>query len=145
MGSALAGIVALLIILWFMHKYVRANPTGMSYLLQKGGGILAIIAAALITARGELAIGLPLAFMGFGLLGWCKTDIFSSRSARVARVKSAFLDMEIDRATGAMRGRVIAGRKAGADLDALDTVTLSALLAEFDEESRRLLAAYLDR
>jgi hypothetical protein len=147
MGSALAGIVALLIILWFMHKYVRANPTGMSYVLQKGGGILAIIVAALVTARGELVVGLPLAFMGFGLLGWLKTDMFGmrGRSAGSARVRTAFLDMEIDQATGAMRGRVVAGRKAGADLDALDTATLTALLAELDEESRRLLAAYLDR
>jgi len=103
MGSALAGIVALLIILWFMHKHVQANPTGMSYLLQKGGGILAILAAALVTARGELAVGLPLAFMGFGLLGWLKTDMFGMRrrSARITHVRSAFLDMEIDQATGA--------------------------------------------
>src|SRR3974390_815105 len=147
MGSALAGIVALLIILWFMHKHVQANPTGMSYLLQKGGGILAILAAALVTARGRLAVGLPLAFRGFGLLGWLKTDMFGMRrrSARITHVRSAFLDMEIDQATGAMRGHVIAGRKAGADLDALDTATLTALLAELDDESRRLLAADLER
>jgi hypothetical protein len=149
MGAALAGIIALLIILWFMHKHVQANPTGMSYVLQKGGGILAIIAAALITARGELAVGLPLAFMGFGLLGWIKADMigtwFGPSRQRVSRVRTAFLDVEVNQATGGMRGRVIAGRKAGADLDALDTATLTALLAEFDEESRRLLTAYLDR
>jgi DnaJ domain len=147
MGSALVGIVALLIILWFMHKYVRANPRGMSYVLQKGGGILAIIAAALVTARGEFAVGLPLALMGFGLLGWVKTDIFAGwgPSGGSARIRTKFLDVEVDRATGAIRGRVIAGRKAGAALDALDTATLTALLAEVDEESRRLLTAYLDR
>ena len=148
MGSALAGIVALLIILWFVHKYVQANPTGMSYVLQKGGGVLALIAAALVTARGELAVGLPLAFMGFGLLGWLKTDVLGGwgrPSGGSARIRTAFLDVEVDRATGAMRGRVIAGRKAGTALDALDTATLTALLAEVDEESRRLLTAYLDR
>jgi len=147
MGAGLVGIVALLIILWFMHKYVRANPRGMSYVLQKGGGILALIAAALVTARGELAVGLPLALMGFGLLGWLSTDMLGAArpSGGSARIRTAFLDVEIDRATGAMRGRVIAGRKAGAALEALDVATLTALLAEVDEESRRLLTAYLDR
>ena len=31
-ASALIGIVALLIILWFLHKYVQANPRGMAWL-----------------------------------------------------------------------------------------------------------------
>jgi len=149
MGSlALLDIVAILIILWFVHKYVRKNPTGVSNVLQKGGGIVAIIAAVFATMRFGLAVGLPLAFMGFGLLGWLKGGAFGTwwqQDPTVARQRTAFLEVEIDRTTGAMRGRVIAGRKAGADLDALDTATLSALLAEFDEESRRLLAAYLDR
>ena len=147
MGALLIGVVALLIILWFMHKYVQANPTGMSYVLQKGGGILALIAAAFVTARGELAVGLPLALMGFGLLGWLKTGTFGlwGQGEQVTRRRSAFLEIEVDQASGAMRGHVIAGRHAGADLDALDDAALNSLLAEFDDESRRLLAAYLDR
>src|SRR5689334_14363737 len=147
MGAALIGIVALLIILWFMHKYVQANPKGMAYALQKGGGILALIAAAFVTARGELAVGLPLALMGFGLLGWLKTGSFGfwGQAETVARRRTAFLDIEIDQASGLIRGRVIAGRRAGSDLDALDDATLEALRMEVDDESRRLLAAYLDR
>ncbi len=150
MGALLIGIVALLIILWFMHKYVQANPTGMSYVLQKGGGILALIVAAFVTARGELAVGLPLALMGFGLLGWLKGGTFGSglfgwgQGERVVRHRTAFLEIEIDQASGAIRGRMTAGRKAGADLDKLDDATLNSLLAEVDDESRRLLAAYLD-
>jgi DnaJ domain len=70
MGSALIGIVALLIILWFMHKYVQANPRGMAWLLQRGGGLAALIAAGLLTVRGQFVAALPLALMGFGLLGW---------------------------------------------------------------------------
>ena len=92
MGATLVGIVALLIILWFMHKHVQANPTGMSYVLQKGGGLLALVAAAFVTVRGEFAVGLPLAFMGFGLLGWLKTGGFGNwwPGAGVSRVRSAF-------------------------------------------------------
>src|SRR5438309_10364760 len=69
-ASALIGIVALAIILWFVHKYVQANPRGMAWLLQKGGGIAALLAAAFLTARGQFIAALPLGLMGFGLLGW---------------------------------------------------------------------------
>jgi DnaJ-domain-containing protein 1 len=60
-------------------------------------------------------------------------------------VRTAFLEIELDQETGAMRGRILAGRAAGAALDTLDTATLTALLAEFDDDSRQLLMAYLDR
>jgi DnaJ-domain-containing protein 1 len=44
-----------------------------------------------------------------------------------------------------MRGEVIAGPHAGASLDALSVRAVVAMLADLDEESRALLAAYLDR
>ncbi len=70
MGAALVGIVAMAIILWFMHKFVQANPRGMAWVLQRLGGIAVLIAAAFLTVRGEWVAALPLALMGFGLLGW---------------------------------------------------------------------------
>jgi len=149
MGSVLIGVAALLIILWFMHKYVQANPTGMAYLLQKGGGILAIIVAVFITMRGELAVGLPLALMGFGLLGWIKGASLGGwwpgGQSRASVQRSKFVEIEIDSSTGAIRGRVLAGRAAGANLDSLDDATLATLAGEFDAASRQLLMAYLDR
>src|SRR5262249_624597 len=54
-------------------------------------------------------------------------------------------EMELDHDTGAMRGRILAGRHEGAVLDALDVATLTGFLPEIDEESRALLVAYLDR
>jgi len=42
-------------------------------------------------------------------------------------------------------GRIVAGRYTGASLDTLEFSTLIALEPEFDQESRALLAAYLDR
>ena len=53
--------------------------------------------------------------------------------------------MELDHDTGAMRGTILQGRHAGVPLEALDIATLAALAGEIDEESRALLAAYLDR
>jgi hypothetical protein len=149
MASFLIGVVAVVVILWFMHKFVRANPTGMARLLQKGGGIIAIVGAVFLALRGGLAVALPLAFMGFGLLGWMPGNLSGlwgqPGGRRVSRVRTAFLEVDFDQDSGAMRGRVIAGRAAGAALETLDRATLTALLAEFDDDSRQLLMAYLDR
>jgi DnaJ-domain-containing protein 1 len=60
-------------------------------------------------------------------------------------VRSAYFELELDHDSGAMRGRVLAGRHQGAELERLDIGTLAAMLGEIDEESRALLVAYLDR
>jgi DnaJ-domain-containing protein 1 len=44
-----------------------------------------------------------------------------------------------------MQGRILAGPYEGTTLDALNIPTLTRLLGDIDEESRALLAAYLDR
>jgi len=70
MGTGLVLIIAIAIILWYMHKYVKANPRGMAWLLQRGGGIALLIVATFLAVRGEFVVALPLALTGFGLLGW---------------------------------------------------------------------------
>jgi hypothetical protein len=101
--------------------------------------------------RGRLDIAIPLGLTGLGLLGWLPWSIpgltarTQKSAGQVSRVRSAFVEMELDHDTGAMRGRILAGRHEGAMLDALDVATLTGFLAEIDEESRALLMAYLDR
>ena len=53
--------------------------------------------------------------------------------------------MELDHDSGAMRGVILAGPREGTRLEDLDLETLIGLTSEIDEESRALLAAYLDR
>src|SRR5438270_12485574 len=67
------------------------------------------------------------------------------RGGQVSRVSTTFLEMEMDLDSGAMRGVIIAGSRAGTRLESLDVPALVAFLAEIDEESRALLATYLDR
>jgi hypothetical protein len=66
-------------------------------------------------------------------------------AGQISRVRSAFVEMELEHDTGTMRGRILAGRHEGAALDALDVATLAGFLPDIDEESRSLLMAYLDR
>ena len=114
-------------------------------------GIGALALAVFLGARGELAVAVPLGFAGLSLLGWLPFGPagFGPRTSKtprqVSRVRSAFLEMELDHDTGAMRGRILAGAHEGVPLEALDVATLVGLLGGIDEESRALLAAYLDR
>ena len=115
------------------------------------GGIVVLAGAALLAVKGELGVAIPLALFAANLLGWTpwRPVLFGSRSQKgrgqVSRVRSSFLEMELDHDTGAMRGSIISGRCAGASLDTLELSTLIALQSEFDQESRALLVAYLDR
>src|SRR5229473_3790627 len=135
MATIIFGIVVLALVLYALDAFSKVNPR----------------TAGVLGARGRLDVAIPLGLTGLGLLGWLPWSIpgFGARTQKsagqVSRVRSAFLEMELDHDTGAMRGRILAGRHEGVGLDALDLATLLGLLAEIDEESRALLAAYLDR
>lgn len=151
MPTILLGLAALLILLWLVKAAARADPKGLVRGARLAGGVAALGGAAFLVARGQVSIGIPLGLTGLGLLGWLPFGpaSFGQRAnktaGQVSRVRSAFLEMELDHDTGAMNGRLLAGRFAGASLDALDLPMLVALLGEIDEESQSLLAAYLDR
>jgi hypothetical protein len=151
MPTVLLGLAALLVILWALKRLADADPQGLARGLRVGGGIFLLAAAAFLALRGQFSLAFPAGVAGLGLLGWLPWSAvgLGQRTRRtpgqISRVRSAFLEMELDHDSGAMRGRVTAGRCEGADLDRLDMTTLIGLLAELDEESRALLAAYLDR
>src|SRR6266436_7808500 len=69
-------------------------------------------------------------------------------AARDSTVETRFIRMTLDHDTGTMSGTVLQGRFAGMRLEELRPAELLALLRECraeDEESARLLEAYLDR
>jgi DnaJ-domain-containing protein 1 len=150
----LLGIAVLLILLLAGNSFTKADPKAVAKLVRRMGGALALIFAGFLMLRGEAAVAIPVGLFGFGLLGWSQRwtsglGSFGSRTQKSAgqssQVRTAFLEMQLDHDSGTMQGRVVAGRYAGATLDALDIAALAQLYGEADDDSRALLTAYLDR
>jgi len=150
MPTALLGILALILLLWALNGFIRTDPRLAARVLKTSAGIAALVGAVVFVALERFGIALPLGVAGLVLLGLWPGSIGFGRRARkspgqLSRVRSAFLEMELDHDSGAVRGRILAGRLEGTSLDAVSVATLVGLLTEIDEESRDLLATYLDR
>jgi hypothetical protein len=151
MPAFLLGVVALVLALFVVSAFVKADPKQVARALRWIGGVAALLVAGFLLFRGAIAVAIPLGVFGLGLLGWTSfwPAPFGSRTQRSAgqasRVRTSFFEMELDHDTGRMNGQVLAGKYQGASLDALDRATLIKLLTEIDDDSRDLLAAYLDR
>jgi DnaJ-domain-containing protein 1 len=151
MSAFLFGLVALLLLLWAASAFIKSDPTQVARVLRWIGGGGSLLLAGFLLFRGQIGIAIPLGAFGLGLLGWTsfRPASFGARTQRSAgqtsHVRTAFLQMELDHDTGRMHGHVLAGSYQGASLDALDQAALMKLLGEIDENSRDLLAAYLDR
>ena len=145
------GVAVLILLLWAASAFSKADPKQAARLLRAIGGGGALLFAAFLLFRGQIGIAIPVGTVGLGLLGWLSLwpASFGGRTQKSAgqasRVRSAFLEMELDHDSGAMRGRIVAGRYEGTVLDALDVPTLVGLITEMDTDSRQLLMAYLDR
>jgi len=145
------GAAVLILLLWAMNAFSKADPKQAAKLLRAMGGGAALLFAAFLLFRGEIGPAITIGAVGLGLLGWITLwpASFAGRTrkspGRVSRVRTAFLEMELDHDSGAMRGRILAGPHDGASLDDLDPATLIGLLSQIDGDSRDLLAAYLDR
>jgi hypothetical protein len=151
MATIIFGIVILALVLVVLNGFSKANPKTVAVVLKASGGVGALGGAALLAARGRIDAAVFLGMIGLSLLGWLPWSAagFGQRTQKsagqVSRVRSAFVEMELDHDTGNMRGLIVAGRHEGKTLDALDVATLTGMLVEIDEESRALLMAYLDR
>jgi hypothetical protein len=151
MGAVLFGVLALVILLIALHGFSKANPRNVAIVAKATGGIGALALAVLFGVRGRIDLAVPLGAVGLSLLGWLPWSAagFGARTQKspgqISRVRSAFIEMELDHDTGTMRGTILAGPQVGQSLDTLDMATLTAFLPGIDDESRALLMAYLDR
>src|SRR5689334_5416151 len=145
--TVLIGIAALAVLIWMAQSYLQADPRKLAKLAKPAAGAVLLGLALLIGVRGHFEIVVPLAALGLGVLGWLPFAPagFGARTQKstgqVSRVRSAFLEMELDHDSGAMRGTILAGPHEGKRLESLDVATLTGLMNEIDDESRALLAA----
>jgi DnaJ domain len=155
MPTVFIGLLALILVLWLLKSFAHSDPRYLIRLGRTAGGIVMLAGAAFLSLREQFAVAIPLGVTGLSLLGlqgWLPSWMrpyswpFGQKSGgQVSRVRSNFLEMTLDHDSGAMTGTIVAGRLKGTSLDAVELSVLVGLLAEFDEESRNLLAAYLDR
>jgi hypothetical protein len=148
--TLLFGIAALILFLVAARYSSTANPQQLARAARKGGGFALLGIAAYLTVTGRFFAAAPLAYLGATLLDWIPSPAgLGARMRRTpgqtSKVRSQFVEMELDHDTGAMRGRILAGQYENVPLDALDRPTLLSLHGSFDPESRALLEAYLDR
>jgi hypothetical protein len=151
MPALVLGLVVLVLLFFAAKWFSKADPKQAARALRYVGGGAALLLAVFLLVRGQIGAALSIGLLGLGVLGYVSLwpAGFGGRpqrsAGRVSRVRTAFLEMELEHDTGAMRGRVLNGKHQGASLDKLDVKTLIGLLGEIDEDSRPLLTAYLDR
>lgn len=163
--ALLLGFAGVLLIWWLLATYAQADLKRLMPLLRKLGGVAALAVAALLLLRGRIdmaiavggaglwLLGQPLQRLGlgrFGIPGIGSPAGWGGQSAPGGRsnVRSVFVEMELDHATGEVSGRIIAGSRAGRELATLTLAELVSLREEClasDPDGARLLEAYLDR
>lgn len=156
MPTLIAGLFTFLFLYLLLQLLRAANPATLARAIRLAGGIIAFGMAAFVGSKGQLALALPLVFLGIGLLGWSSSGmsffarLFGAGMQRTAtghtsQVRSQFLDMVLDHDSGRLGGRIIDGPDAGRSLDDFDLPRLLAMMTGFDAESCALLETYLDR
>ncbi len=148
----LAGLILLVLLISSGRKFVNANPASLARQIRTIGGVFLMAIAAYLTMTGRFFLGLPVGAFALSLLGanygWFGGGRNTSRSSgQRSQVRTACLEMQLDHDTGDMTGTVLAGSLAGRSLDSLSEQDLQILWKEAagDEQSRKLVEAYLDR
>jgi len=150
----LGGVVLLVGFLLLVYLFVNADPAKLARNLKWTGIAIAVVALIGLflfpPAREIAALLFPLA-MSMPLLVRIRNIIDRFRAPRGGQsstVSTDFLRMTLDHDTGTMTGTVLRGQFTGLRIEEMGVGDLIALLRECraqDEESARLVEAYLDR
>src|ERR1700754_2872692 len=139
MPTLIAGAIAVFVLYTLLQMFRAANPVVLARAVKIVGGVVALAVAAFTGLRGELAVAIPLGIFGAGLLGWSPFGpggfniggIFGGTQAsagQASRVRSKFLEMNLDHDSGALSGRIVDGPNAGLSLDEFDLSQLIAMM-----------------
>ncbi|HSO43608.1 MAG TPA: hypothetical protein VLR47_12360 [Rhodospirillales bacterium] len=155
----LVGLAALGGFLLLARWYTRVDARTLLKVLRRVGIALIVVAvlALIVTGRFGLALGaaaflLPWAIRALGTAGanagYAGLPGGGPASSGNSSIRTRFLDMRLDHASGQLDGEIVTGTQAGRRLSDIDQALLIALLAEYrreDAQSAQLLEAYLDR
>ena len=152
-------VVVSLLILWFAvsrsNYRLPVDPKTMNRLIKLGAAIFALLAAAVVFLRGHFEVALLLLGGALWLFNLSSKKVVILQAApgpaaraTLSRVRSAMIEMELDLASGAMQGLILAGPDEGRRLEQMSRAqceALHTLCKTTDPEGARLLEAYFDR
>jgi hypothetical protein len=148
----IAGGATLFILYSLARSYANADPRKLARSLRYtfGGGL--VVVGLVLTLLREVGIGGILIALGLSAIATGKIGPFDlggsvRQPGSGSRVKSDWLEMQLDHDSGAMTGRVKRGEYAGRTLDSLSLDQLRKLAVSVGQstDSAALLEAYLDR
>jgi hypothetical protein len=146
----LLGIALLIALLFLGRWFVEADARRIAGGLKWGGLAVAGVLVLLLLVSGRVALLAALVPAGIFLFRVFQRMKAAEgpRAGQASEVRTRFLQMSLDHDSGALDGRVLDGRHAGALLSQLDTTALKELLDDYgiaDPQSASVLEAYLDR
>ncbi len=137
---------------WLLRLFARTPPAVLARWIRGVGGVSVIGAGVLLLLRGAFPAAGVLTAIGALILGQGRFPrdwgFGRQKGPGVSRVRSAMIEMELDHATGAMSGVILAGPQEGRSLDTLARPACEELYRQClvdDPDGARLLEAYLDR
>ncbi|MBV9066698.1 MAG: DnaJ domain-containing protein [Methylobacteriaceae bacterium] len=152
----IAGFLLLFLLIWGLRGFTRVPPALLAKFIRRFGGMAGIAIGLFLIVRGAVEAGMAVLGASLWLLGFfnLKGPIgFRSvgkgrRASGMSRVRSAMIEMELDHATGALNGTILAGALEGRALSSLTRTQcdgLWRLCRTDDPDGARLLEPYLDR
>src|SRR5205823_8224956 len=147
----LGGFAILCGLLLLGYLFVNAEPARLARILKWTGIVVAGLAVVALAISGRLSLLLTPLLFAIPALRRLRTMFAGFRGPSAgssSTVETPFVRMSLDHDTGTMTGTVLRGRFTGLRLEELGRADLLALLRECraeDEESARLVEAYLDR
>jgi hypothetical protein len=174
LGRLLLLVVLIAAVLWFLHWFRRTPPERVARLLRKGAlwGVIGFLVLMAVTGRlnpifAALAAAVPVVMRLVNLvqvlpmiqrvlrsLGIATRSIGTGPASAASggngnsSIRTRFLAMTLEHASGRMDGEVLEGPYQGRMLSTLDLTALMDLLQRCrseDPQSAALLEAYLDR
>lgn len=151
----LFGMLALSVFLLASQAFAAASVAAMARSVRMIGALATLGIGLAMLFRGWAALGFWISAAGAWMLmgrsmsfPWRTWQTGRPAARNASRVVTEHLDVELEHATGAIRGMILKGFFKGRDLETLRPVELAHLWADCqfaDPQSAQILEAYLDR